>query len=204
MQEEKRQPCPGRGRACGVLGWRACRTCDGRDAASPRACGKAAILNSEAATPDFFPEQGPMPDVPRPVRPTRALAGRRQPAARSPICWPRSLRVLFCGINPSLYSAAIGHHFGRPGNRFWPTLHAAGFTPPCSALSRSTSCWPPATASLQHLVARAPASADAASRTPSWSAACPAVSAHRRCAAAISHGHASPSSSVTSLLSALP
>jgi TDG/mug DNA glycosylase family protein len=38
------------------------------------------------------------------------------------------LRVLFCGINPSLYSAAIGHHFGRPGNRFWPTLHASGFT----------------------------------------------------------------------------
>ena len=38
------------------------------------------------------------------------------------------LRVLFCGINPSLYSAAIGHHFARPGNRFWPTLHAAGFT----------------------------------------------------------------------------
>src|SRR5262245_11960408 len=39
------------------------------------------------------------------------------------------LRVLFCGINPSLYSAAVGHHFARPGNRFWPTLHAAGFTP---------------------------------------------------------------------------
>jgi TDG/mug DNA glycosylase family protein len=39
------------------------------------------------------------------------------------------LKVLFCGINPGLYSAAIGHHFGRPGNRFWPTLHAAGFTP---------------------------------------------------------------------------
>ena len=39
------------------------------------------------------------------------------------------LNVLFCGINPGLYSAAIGHHFGRPGNRFWPTLHAAGFTP---------------------------------------------------------------------------
>jgi TDG/mug DNA glycosylase family protein len=38
------------------------------------------------------------------------------------------LRILFCGINPSLYSAAIGHHFGRPGNRFWPTLYAAGFT----------------------------------------------------------------------------
>ena len=40
-----------------------------------------------------------------------------------------NLRVLFCGINPGLYSAAIGHHFGRPGNRFWPTLHNAGFTP---------------------------------------------------------------------------
>jgi double-stranded uracil-DNA glycosylase len=39
------------------------------------------------------------------------------------------LRVLFCGINPSLYSAVVGHHFARPGNRFWPTLHASGFTP---------------------------------------------------------------------------
>jgi len=39
-----------------------------------------------------------------------------------------NLRVLFCGINPSLYSAAVQHHFARPGNRFWKTLHAAGFT----------------------------------------------------------------------------
>jgi TDG/mug DNA glycosylase family protein len=39
------------------------------------------------------------------------------------------LRVLFCGINPSLYSAAVGHHFARPGSRFWPTLYQAGFTP---------------------------------------------------------------------------
>jgi TDG/mug DNA glycosylase family protein len=39
-----------------------------------------------------------------------------------------ALKVLFCGINPSLYSAAVGHHFARPGNRFWPALHAAGFT----------------------------------------------------------------------------
>lgn len=37
--------------------------------------------------------------------------------------------VLFVGINPGLYSAAVGHHFARPGNRFWPALHAAGFTP---------------------------------------------------------------------------
>jgi TDG/mug DNA glycosylase family protein len=39
------------------------------------------------------------------------------------------LRVLFCGINPGLYTAWAGHHFARPGNRFWPALHASGFTP---------------------------------------------------------------------------
>jgi double-stranded uracil-DNA glycosylase len=39
------------------------------------------------------------------------------------------LTVLFCGINPGLWSAATGHHFARPGNRFWPALHLAGFTP---------------------------------------------------------------------------
>ena len=39
------------------------------------------------------------------------------------------LRVLFAGINPGLYSAATGYHFARPGNRFWPALHASGFTP---------------------------------------------------------------------------
>ena len=38
------------------------------------------------------------------------------------------LRVLFSGINPGLYTAAVGHHFARPGNRFWPALHAGGFT----------------------------------------------------------------------------
>jgi double-stranded uracil-DNA glycosylase len=36
--------------------------------------------------------------------------------------------VLFAGINPSLYSAAAGYHFARPGNRFWPALHQSGFT----------------------------------------------------------------------------
>jgi double-stranded uracil-DNA glycosylase len=60
-------------------------------------------------------------------RPTRAeleaAAGRRVPDLIAP-----DLRVLFCGINPSLYSAVVGHHFARPGNRFWPTLHGAGFT----------------------------------------------------------------------------
>lgn len=36
--------------------------------------------------------------------------------------------MLFCGINPGLYTAAVGHHFARPGNRFWPALYAGGFT----------------------------------------------------------------------------
>lgn len=39
------------------------------------------------------------------------------------------LDLLFVGINPGLYSGATGHHFARPGNRFWPVLHAAGLTP---------------------------------------------------------------------------
>jgi len=40
----------------------------------------------------------------------------------------KNLRVLFCGINPGLYTAAVGHHFARPGNRFWPALYKSGFT----------------------------------------------------------------------------
>ncbi|MEW6495245.1 MAG: G/U mismatch-specific DNA glycosylase [Cyanobacteriota bacterium] len=53
----------------------------------------------------------------------RAAVGKTVPDIIAP-----ELQVLFCGINPSLYSAAAGHHFARPGNRFWPTLHEAGFT----------------------------------------------------------------------------
>ena len=41
----------------------------------------------------------------------------------------QDLKVLFCGINPGRYSGAVGHHFARPGNRFWKALHGAGFTP---------------------------------------------------------------------------
>ena len=62
-----------------------------------------------------------------PARPTRAellaAAGRTVPDLIGP-----GLRVLFCGLNPGLYSGATGHHFARPGNRFWPSLHAARFT----------------------------------------------------------------------------
>ncbi len=52
-----------------------------------------------------------------------AAANRRVPDLIGP-----DLKVLFCGTNPGLYSAAIGHHFGRPGNRFWPAVFAGGFT----------------------------------------------------------------------------
>jgi double-stranded uracil-DNA glycosylase len=41
----------------------------------------------------------------------------------------KNLIVMFAGINPGLYTAAIGHHFGRPGNRFWPAVYGGGFTP---------------------------------------------------------------------------
>jgi double-stranded uracil-DNA glycosylase len=63
-----------------------------------------------------------------PPRPTpaalAAATGRQVPDVLAP-----NLRVLFCGINPGLWSAAVGHHFARPGNRFWKTLHLSGFTP---------------------------------------------------------------------------
>jgi double-stranded uracil-DNA glycosylase len=63
----------------------------------------------------------------RPWRPTREQLSAARAKTVPDLIAP-SLKVLFCGINPGLYSAAVGHHFARPGNRFWPTLHAAGFT----------------------------------------------------------------------------
>src|SRR2546423_11518120 len=61
-------------------------------------------------------------------RPTREQLAAARDLTVPDLIGPR-LRVLFVGINPGLYTAAIGHHFGRPGNRFWPALHAGGFTP---------------------------------------------------------------------------
>ena len=54
---------------------------------------------------------------------------RGEPAKPLPDVVAPGLDILFCGINPSLTSAARGHHFARPGNRFWPALHLAGLTP---------------------------------------------------------------------------
>src|SRR2546422_10116836 len=65
--------------------------------------------------------------ITKPFKPTRQqlidAAGKTVHDVIAP-----NLRVLFCGINPGLYTAAVGHHFARPGNRFWPTLYAARFT----------------------------------------------------------------------------
>ena len=79
----------------------------------------------DAATPSYH---ATMPaSLSQPFKPTAAqlLAARDKGV---PDLIRPGLRVLFCGINPGLYSAAVGHHFARPGNRFWPALWASGFT----------------------------------------------------------------------------
>lgn len=68
-----------------------------------------------------------MAEHPRPSKDDLARAAARRHPVRD-VTGPR-LDVLFVGINPGLYSGATGHHFARPGNRFWPALHASGFTP---------------------------------------------------------------------------
>ncbi len=69
----------------------------------------------------------PQSSVAQPFKPTKQqlidAAGKTLPDVIGP-----NLRVLFCGINPGLYTAAVGHHFARPGNRFWPALFQSGFT----------------------------------------------------------------------------
>ena len=62
------------------------------------------------------------------MRPTRAELEQARTRVIEDVAAPR-LDVLFSGINPGLYSAWTGHHFARPGNRFWPALHRSGFTP---------------------------------------------------------------------------
>ncbi|MGI5178045.1 G/U mismatch-specific DNA glycosylase [Dactylosporangium sp. CA-152071] len=64
----------------------------------------------------------------RPDRPSRADLTAAADKVLPDVIAP-GLDVLLCGINPGLWSAATGHHFARPGNRFWPALHLGGFTP---------------------------------------------------------------------------
>jgi double-stranded uracil-DNA glycosylase len=60
-------------------------------------------------------------------RPTRADLQAAANKTVADVIAP-GLKILFCGINPGLYTAAVGHHFARPGNRFWPALYLGGFT----------------------------------------------------------------------------
>jgi TDG/mug DNA glycosylase family protein len=70
---------------------------------------------------------GPSGGIDAPWKPTRAQIAAALNSRVPDIIAP-DLRVLFVGINPGLYSGAVGHHFARPGNRFWPALFAGGFT----------------------------------------------------------------------------
>jgi double-stranded uracil-DNA glycosylase len=65
--------------------------------------------------------------MPKPWKPTREQILAAEGKTVRDVIGPR-LRVLFCGINPGLYTAAVGHHFARPGNRFWKALYDSGFT----------------------------------------------------------------------------
>jgi double-stranded uracil-DNA glycosylase len=67
--------------------------------------------------------------------------------------------VLLCGINPSLWSGAVGHHFANPSNRLWPTLHASGWTPRRLHPSETDAVLS-AGLGITNLVARATARAD--------------------------------------------
>jgi len=99
--------------------------------AGPPRAATARIPTADSPTILAGPRPAATPPAPAvqaaPARPTRdeilAAHGRTIPAVIAP-----RLRVLFCGINPGLYSGAVRRHFARPGNRFWPALHRAGFT----------------------------------------------------------------------------
>ena len=96
-----------------------------------------------------------MPEAWKPTRAQIAAAhGKSIPDILAP-----NLLVLFCGINPSLYSAAVGHHFARPGNRFWPAVHEAGFSARRLAPAEERELLA-AGYGITNLVARATATAD--------------------------------------------
>jgi TDG/mug DNA glycosylase family protein len=96
------------------------------------------------------------PSVPR--RPTPEEIRRASTRTVRDVIAP-DLEVLFCGINPGLYTAAVGHHFARPGNRFWPALHAARFTERLFA-AHEDGLLLPLGYGVTNVVARATAAAD--------------------------------------------
>src|SRR5438309_11521464 len=93
-------------------------------ALSPTCWRKCSTRGSSSLTPT----RSPAATSSGPRKPTSAELAKAAGQGIRDVLAPR-LRALFCGINPGLYSAATGHHFARPGNRFWPALHGAGFTP---------------------------------------------------------------------------
>ncbi len=94
-------------------------------------------------------------DAPRPTRDElQAAYGRLVPDLVRP-----GLAALLCGINPSLWSGAVGLHFATPGNRLWPTLHASGWTPR-RLRPDETGALLDAGCGVTNLVARATARAD--------------------------------------------
>src|ERR1700754_1900004 len=87
-----------------------------RSAGRATGCERCAVLGEHRAVPRFA---------------RTALEAARELTVEDVLPGPGDppLRVLFCGINPGLVTAATGHHFARPGNRFWPALFQSGFTP---------------------------------------------------------------------------
>jgi TDG/mug DNA glycosylase family protein len=96
------------------------------------------------------------------MRPTAAELAAARAKTLPDVVGP-GLSVLFCGINPGLYSAATGHHFARPGNRFWPALHNSGFTPRLMHPSEQDEL-PAFGLGVTNIVARATARADELTR----------------------------------------
>jgi double-stranded uracil-DNA glycosylase len=92
------------------------------------------------------------------ARPSRAELAAAVTRTLPDVLAPR-LKIMFCGINPGLWSAATGHHFARPGNRFWPALHRGGFTPRQFTPAEQTELLPFGLG-ITNIVARATARAD--------------------------------------------
>lgn len=119
----------------------------------------------------------------RTARPTRqqlrAAAGTTLPDVIAP-----GLAVLFVGINPGLWSAATGHHFARPGNRFWPALADAGFTPRQFAPADQAELLDHGVG-ITNLVARATAKADELSAAELRAGAVALTERVARCRAAV-------------------
>ena len=103
-----------------------------------------------------------MSELSRRPRPTPAELDAARGRTVADVIGP-GLDVLFCGINPGLWSAAVGHHFAHPGNRFWKALHASGFTDTLLSPAEERRLLA-AGAGVTNLVTRATASADEVGR----------------------------------------